>query len=236
MYSSFYAAARGVIAQQQKLDVTANNLANINNYGYKNKSVSFSNLMHYNMNNQYGQETALKAGTGVKVETTNTDFATEAYVETEGAYDFAIAGNGFFRLVNPRTGETTYTRNGRFSLSQYGGQFYLVNDAGNRVCDRNGNPVTVKNNTFSGEIGVYDFNIKDGMQSVGDNEFRPTGKNGAPFLVQDAKLIRHALETSGVDMAEEMTKVIESQRAYSYALRMVQTSDEIVNTVNSLRQ
>ena len=66
MYSSFYAAARGVIAQQQKLDVTANNLANINNYGYKNKSVSFSNLMYYNMNNQYGQDTAMKAGTGVR--------------------------------------------------------------------------------------------------------------------------------------------------------------------------
>ena len=74
MYSSFYAAARGVIAQQQKLDVTANNLANINNYGYKNKSVSFANLMCYNMNNQYGQDTAMKAGTGVKVEMTNTDF------------------------------------------------------------------------------------------------------------------------------------------------------------------
>lgn len=87
MYSSFYAAARGVIAQQQKLDVTANNLANINNYGYKNKSVSFSNLMYYNMNNQYGQDTAMKAGTGVKVEMTNTDFTPEAYTETDGAYD-----------------------------------------------------------------------------------------------------------------------------------------------------
>lgn len=101
MYSSFYAAARGVIAQQQKLDVTANNLANINNYGYKNKSVSFSNLMYYNMNNQYGQDTAMKAGTGVKVEMTNTDFTPEAYRETDGAYDFAIGGKGFFRLVNP---------------------------------------------------------------------------------------------------------------------------------------
>jgi len=130
----------------------------------------------------------------------------------------------------------TYTRNGHFSLSQQGNQFYLVNDAGNRVCDRNGNPVIVNNGTFSGEIGIYQFNITDGMQSVGDNEFAPTAKNGTPFLVQDGKLIRHALETSGVDMAEEMTKVIESQRAYSYALRMVQTSDEIVNTVNSLRQ
>ena len=94
MYSSFYAAARGVIAQQQKLDVTANNLANINNYGYKNKSVSFSNLMYYNMNNQYGQDTAMKAGTGVKVEMTNTDFTPEAYTETDGAYDFAIGGKG----------------------------------------------------------------------------------------------------------------------------------------------
>ena len=236
MYSSFYAAARGVIAQQQKLDVTANNLANINNYGYKNKSVSFSNLMYYNMNNQYGQDTAMKAGTGVKVEMTNTDFTPEAYTETDGAYDFAIGGKGFFRLVNPSSDAVTYTRNGHFSLSQQGNQFYLVNDAGNRVCDRNGNPVIVNNGTFSGEIGIYQFNITDGMQSVGDNEFAPTAKNGTPFLVQDGKLIRHALETSGVDMAEEMTKVIESQRAYSYALRMVQTSDEIVNTVNSSRQ
>ena len=107
MYSSFYAAARGVIAQQQKLDVTANNLANINNYGYKNKSVSFSNLMYYNMNNQYGQDTAMKAGTGVKVEMTNTDFTPEAYTETDGAYDFAIGGKGFFRLVNPSSDAVT---------------------------------------------------------------------------------------------------------------------------------
>lgn len=74
------------------------------------------------------------------------------------------------------------------------------------------------------------------MVSVGDNEFTPIEKNGNPFLVADAKVVSHALEMSGTNMAEEITKVIESQRAYSYAMRMVQTSDEIVNTVNSLRQ
>ena len=83
---------------------------------------------------------------------------------------------------------------------------------------------------------MYTFNITDGMLSVGDNEFAPVEKNGNPISVPDAQVVDHALETSGVDMADEITKVIESQRAYSYALKMVQASDEIVTTVNSLRQ
>lgn len=236
MYASFYTAASGMIAQQRKLDVTANNLANINNYGYKSKNACFADLIQFNLNNKYGQDTDMKAGVGVKVEHTNTDFTPNAYVETDGAHDYAIAGKGFFRLVNPTNGEVTYTRNGRFSMSQKGTQFYLINDAGNRVTDRNGNPITVVNGELSGEIGVYNFNITDGMVSVGDNEFTPIEKNGNPFLVADAKVVSHALEMSGTNMAEEITKVIESQRAYSYAMRMVQTSDEIVNTVNSLRQ
>lgn len=236
MYTSFYTAARGVMTQQEKLDITANNLANINNYGYKAKSASFSDLMYYNLNNKDGQQTALTAGTGVKVECTNTDFTPSEYTQTDGMYDYAIPGKGFFRLINPSTGEITYTRNGHFSLSQQGNQFYLVNDAGNRVSDGNGNPITVTPNGLSADIGVYTFNITDGMLSVGDNEFAPVEKNGNPISVPDAQVVDHALETSGVDMADEITKVIESQRAYSYALKMVQASDEIVTTVNSLRQ
>ena len=236
MYTSFYAAARGVMAQQQRLDITANNLANISNYGYKTKSASFSDLMYYNLNNKNGQDTDMKAGTGVRIGQVNTDFTPSPYTETGGIYDYAIENQGFFRMINPTSGEITYTRNGHFSLSQQGNQFYLVNDAGNRVSDQNGNPITVTNGRLSGEIGVYTFNVKDGMLSVGNNEFAPTENNGEAVLVQDAKVVAHVLEVSGVNMAEEMTKVIESQRAYSYALKMVQTSDEIVTTVNSLRQ
>lgn len=236
MYTSFYAAARGVMAQQEKLDVTANNLANINNYGYKSKSVAFSDLMYYNMNNPDGTDTGIKAGTGVKVEKTDTDFTPAGITETGNKYDYAIVDKGFFRLQNPVNGEITYSRNGRFSLSQQGNQMYLVNDAGNRVTDKNGNPVTVTATGLSGEIGVYGFAVTDGMLSAGENEFIPTEKNGAPILLPEAQVKNEALEVSGVNMAEEMAKVIESQRAYSYALKMVQTSDEIVNTVNSLRQ
>ena len=75
MYTSFYTAARGVIEQQKRLDVVANNMANLNNYGYKSKNATFSELMHYNLNNAYGEETSVKAGTGILMTKTNTDFS-----------------------------------------------------------------------------------------------------------------------------------------------------------------
>ena len=121
-------------------------------------------------------------------------------------------------------------------MSQFGNEFYLVNDSGNYVLDQNGNRIRVTGGNLSGEIGVYRFNVLDGMLSVGDNEFLPTEKNGNPILDANAKVKNYALESSGVDVAEEMSRVIESQRAYSYAMKMVQTSDEIVSTVNALRQ
>lgn len=236
MDTSFYTAARGAIEQQKRMDVVANNLANTNNYGYKTKNAVFSDLMYYNMHNTDGGETARKAGSGITVEKTDTDFTPNAFVTTNGAYDYAISGKGFFMLRNPQSGEITYTRNGHFSLSQREGQMYLVNDNGNLVLDQNQNSIVAGQAGLSGQIGVYSFNILDGMLSVGENEFAAVEKNGAPFLVQGDVLEEHALETSGVDVADEMTRIIESQRAYSYALRMVQTSDEIVSTINSLRQ
>ena len=235
MYTSFYTAARGAIEQQKKMDVVANNLANTNNYGYKPKAAVFSDLMYYNLNNIYGQETPLKAGTGVVVEKTDTNFEPSGFMTTDGTYDYAINGDGFFMLENPQDGTITYSRNGHFSLSLRGTQYYLVNDSGNLVLDQNRNRIQVTGGQLSGQIGVYGFNILDGMQSVGNNEFVPVAKNGAPYLMRGADLVDHALEMSGVNVADEITRVIESQRAYSYALRMVTTSDEIVTTVNGLR-
>lgn len=236
MYTSFYTAARGAMEQQKKMDVVANNLANTNNYGYKTKQAVFSDLMYYNLNNYTGEDTALKAGTGIVVEKTNTDFDPAGFVTTEGEYDYAIVDQGFFMLRSPLNGAVTYTRNGHFSLSQRGAAFYLVNDNGNFVLDQNQNPITVTDGELSGQIGVYGFNILDGMLSVGNNEFAPVAKNGAPYLMAGAQLRDHTLESSGVDVADEFTRMIETQRAYSYALRMVTTSDEVVGTINSLRQ
>lgn len=158
---------------------------------------------------------------------------------TERDYDFAIIDKGFFMMRNPVTNEITYTRNGRFSLSQRGDDFYLVNDAENLVLDRNQNPIRLVGDAATGlELealpGIYDFAVKNGMLNVGDNEYAPVAKNGPPIL-QDEDPLQGALESPGTDMALELVRMIESQRAYSYALKMVQTSDEVVQTVNSLR-
>ena len=235
MYTSFYTAARGAMEEQKKLDVVGNNLASANNYGYKAKTTVFYDLMYYNLNNYTGEDTPLKAGTGIHVEKTNTNFDPTGFVTTEGKFDFAIVQEGFFMLRSPITNEITYTRNGRFSMSKRGDEFYLVNDNGNFVLDQNRNPIRVIDGELSSEIGVYGFNILDGMQSIGNNEFSPVLKNGQPFLIQGAKLADHALEMSGVNVADDFTRMIEAQRAYSYALKMVQTSDEVVNTINTLR-
>lgn len=236
MYTSFYTAAQGVVAQQKRMDVVANNMANINNYGYKSKNATFFELMHYNLNNAHGEDTTIQAGAGTVLTRTNTDFSPNGIHKTESPYDFALTGPGFFMLKNPNNNEITYTRNGRFSLSQRGANFFLVNDKGNYVLDQSGQPIQVVDGNLNAQIGVYRFNVLDGMRSVGDNEFQPTAKNGNPILDANAEIVDHALEASGVDLAQEMSQVIESQRAYSYAMRMVQTSDEIVGTINNLRQ
>ena len=216
MYSSFYAAAVGAMGQQAKLDVVSNNLANINTAGYKAKVGAFQDLMYYNLNNFRGDETSIQAGTGIRLEKADTNF-------------------------NPVGFEITYTRNGRFSLSQRGDEFYLVNDSGKLVLDRNQNPIRLTGNVSEGEEpglsaqpAVYDFRIKNGMQNVGDNEYMPVEKNGEPVLTEELALQR-ALEMSGTDLAMDLVRMIESQRAFSYALKMVQTSDEVVQTVNGLR-
>lgn len=235
MYTSFYTAARGAMEEQQKMNVVANNLANVNNYGYKAKTTVFSDLMYYNLNNYTGADTPLKSGTGIRVEKTNTDFSPVGFTTTQGQFDYAITGKGFFMVRSPITNEITYTRNGHFSMSKRGDEFYLVNDKGNFVLDQNSNPIQIIDGELSGQIGVYGFNIMDGMLSVGDNEYVPSVKNGQPFLMPGAKVVDHALEMSGASVSDDFTRIIEAQRAYSYALKMVQTSDEIVNTVNTLR-
>ena len=236
MYTSFYSAARGAIEEQRKMDVIANNFASVNNYGYKPKSAVFSDLMYYNLNNYTGEDTPLKAGVGIVVEKTNTKFDPTVPTTTGGEYDYSILEDGFFMLLSPVTGEVSYTRNGHFSLSQRGDVFYLVNDNGNLVLDENQNPIIQEaDGELSGEIGVYGFNILDGMLSKGNNEFTPVAKNGDPYLIRGARLVDHSLEMSGVDTADEISKLIETQRAYSYALKMVQTSDEVMTTINGLR-
>lgn len=261
MNGSFYTAALGASGQQTKIDVLANNIANIKTIGYKPKTSAFSDLVYRNMDRGAGGG-RLQTGVGIKINTVTTDFRGGAHLDTGQEYDYAIAdNNGFFMLQDPATGQISYTRNGHFSLSVVEGEeeLYLVNDTGKRVMNWDQEPVTIEKRvpSISDEedyeeeeedeeedgnisrnplrIGVFDFQIKEGMESIGGSEFIPTATNGEPILVENANLVQGSLEESGVNFAKEMARLVETQRAYSYALKMLQTSDEVESMINSLR-
>lgn len=235
MDTSFYSAVRGAMTQQRNMDIISNNIANINTTGYKSKTASFQDLVYYNMNAPQGEVTRLGAGTGADIERTETDFSQAGFTRTGRMLDYAIQGNGFFMLRNPSDNTISYTRNGNFQLSQRADGFYLADARGKLVLDENQNPIRYEEGALTASPGIYDFVHTDGMISIGDGEYMPDDKNGAPVLAEDAQLLQGSLENSNVDLASEMSKVIESSRAYSYMLKMVQTSDEIEQTINSLR-
>lgn len=273
MELSFYTAAVGATSQQEKLDVIANNMANANTYGYKAKNPVFSDLLYSNMNAAENAQSNLKAGSGVRLEKTDISMEQGTLATTGAELDFAIIGQGYFGLLNPATQEVSYTRDGSFSLSRVGDDFYLASATGKWVMGPDQQPIVIKkavpgegdgkvgaeeygeNDSIedilkkvvqqveieegNGElnIGLFSFSNQNGILSAGNNEFVPVEKNGEPIAITATQenLQRGALERSNVEVADQFSQIIEAQRAYQYALRMVQTSDEVVATVNGLR-
>ena len=257
MEMSFYTGKVGASAQQAKLDVVANNIANVNTAGYKSKTLCFSDLMYNNMAGMNGLDSDVNSGSGAKGERTNVSFEKGSANLSSSDLDFSIEGRGFFALQNPQTKEYYYTTNGNFVLAEKEDGFYLSSKDGYFVIGKNGNPIRIKDsdtnsmegetdkdgNPLEGEVvsledaepAVFDFPRTEGMLSIGDTNFIPVEKNGTPFFVETAKVTRGSFEGSNVDVSKEFVKIIEAQRAYQYSLRVVQTTDEIQNLVNNLR-
>lgn len=237
MNMSFYTEALGAAGQQEKMNVIANNIANVNTDGFRSKNAVFSDLMYYNMRDEQGADTRVKAGSGIAMGRTDTDFSESSMAPTGGNTDFAISGRGFFMLQDPNTQAVSYSRNGKFNMSLRADGFYLVNDNGKLVLDENRNPIRLDEEGIVGGArpGIYTFPVQQGMLNTGNNELTATEKNGEPVLSADAELRQGYLEQSNVNLADEMSKTIECSRAYSYVLKMIQTSDEIEQVINSLR-
>lgn len=241
MNMSFFNAAVGAQQQQKRMNVQANNIANINTQGFKAERADFSTLMYRNMN---GIDNAqLPRGTGARVEMTATDFATGPLVTSGLPQSYGIEGYGFFGLVDVGTGEVSYTRDGSFALAEMTRLneervpeqvFYLSDGMGRLVLSDTGTTIEVANHNADYPVGVFDFVNRDGMLHVGTNRFMPTEKNGQ-VRMGEGKARRGVIEMSNVDLATELSKVIEAQRSFSYALKMVQTSDEVETTINGLR-
>ena len=248
MDMSFWTAAVGTDAAQNKLNIVSNNLANINNSGYKTKNPVFSELINYNLNGPREEKTDLQAGAGAIVSEAPTNFSTAALTNTERDMDYALtADNEFFLVQNQETGERMLTRTGHFHAGQRpDGSYVLMTDSDKMVLNTQGQPVVMNMDEQTAdeegvladgqEIGVYTLPYPSRLLNVGDNEYQVReGDNNPITLVQDPQMIQGALEQSNVNMAREMVSTIEAQRAFSYTLRMVTTSDEIAQTINSLR-
>ena len=247
MNMAFFTGAVGAIQQQQRMNVQANNISNVNNYGFKAERATFHHLMYGNVTGI--DDERLPKGAGTKMAKASIDFSNDGYLETGRLFDFAIEGKGFFALFDPESGEISYTRDGAFVMAYFpfdggeteegglpDGEWRLSDNEGRCVLDGAGNFIVIdpQDQKAELELGVFDFLIYDGMLHADSCRFIPIEKNGDLYM-GSGTVRRGFIEVSNVDLSQEFIKVIESQRAYSTALRVVQTSDEIEQTINGLR-
>lgn len=238
MKPAFYTGAAGLIAQQERLNVIGNNIANVNTYGYKAQTTSFQSLLNSEM--YVNTDNLAFTGHGIRIIDTGIQTGVAALIQTGGATDFAIGGNGWFAVESG--GQTQYTREGTFSLSEDGSKSYLVTSDGSFVLDTEGRKIAVEkeSNQFAlaEKIGVFNFSNSGALQPITNNRFLPTALSGTAGTAKEGeyRVLPGCLEQSGVSLTDEMANMIMAQRAYQLSARVVQAADEIEQTVNSLRK
>ena len=248
MIQGFYSAAVGAQQQMYSMDVHGNNISNINTQGFKAQVPSFQSLMYSMQGGIDGSQ--LPKGSGSLMALTGTDFSAGPMEETGRSLDFAIAGEGYFALYEPATGQVSFPRDGSFTLSSFqepvedqegqtdqAGQtqtvYYLSDGEGRQVLGTDGYPIAVTDPNADLSVGVFTIQYQDGLERAGSSRFLMGAKNGV-VRSSDSQVRRGFLESSNADLATELTGVIEAQRSYSYALKMVTTADEVETTINNL--
>lgn len=247
MIRGFYSAASGMTSQQTNLNSIANNVANISTTGFKPQQASFSSLLYENIN---GQSNPIQCGHGIRLGQLGIDFKQGQLFNTEMPLDCAILGEGFFAVEDQMNGTVTYTRDGNFQIQVDGKDRYLVNSSGEYVLDPDGDRIELKEKitevngkkTGTGQldldqsgIGVWTFPNPYALNLIGGNRFEATEAAGEPEAVENPAIQFGYLESSAVDMAKEMVKMIEASKAFSLNSRVLQTADELEKTVNQWR-
>jgi flagellar basal-body rod protein FlgG len=258
---SLWVAKTGLEAQQTRMQVVSQNLANVNTTGYKRQRAMFEDLLYQNVvqsggatSQQTQAPTGLNLGTGVHVVATDHQFAQGNLVTTGNQFDLAIQGRGFFEILLP-DGTQAYTRDGTFQINADGA---LVTSSGYAVqpaitIPPGAQAVTIgtdgsvsallpgqANAAQVGTLQLTDFVNPAGLQSRGQNLFRETVSSGppqpgTPGLNGLGTIGQGSLETSNVNVVEELVSMIETQRAYEMNSRAIETADQMLqHLTNSL--
>ena len=259
MDASMWVAKTGLDAQNTRMGVISNNLANVNTTGFKRDRAVFEDLLYQNVRQVGGQTsvntvapTGLMLGTGVRVVSTEKIHAQGNMITTQNALDVAINGDGFFQVLQP-DGTMAYTRDGSFKLSPTG---QVVTANGSLLQPALTVPPTTSAITFGadgtvtvqltgvaapqvlGNIQLARFANPAGLASLGQNLLAATGASGQvqqlkPGTSGAGQLMQGALEASNVNVVEEMVNMIETQRTYEVNSKAISASNEMLKFVNN---
>ena len=258
MHESIYIAASAGIKQARKMEMIAQNLANVNNTGYKKDGLVFKEMMP-----PFPPDSGLDAGKNILLSPNKsnknvsyvgitdqyTDFSTGGIKKTGGVLDIALDGEGFFKVQTPDG--PRYTRNGNFRLNT---AKQLVNQNGNQVLDRNDTPVVIDApgkisidgegsisvgnglaNTTLTNIKLVNFENKKFLEKIGDGLYRNKGLPEEELEAIDIKTRQGFLESSNVTSVEEMTEMVGTLRIFESYQKIIQSidsmNDQSVNTI-----
>ncbi|GGC92379.1 flagellar basal-body rod protein FlgG [Undibacterium terreum] len=259
MIRSLWIAKTGLDAQQTQMDVISNNLANVSTTGFKRSRAVFEDLLYQNIRQpgaQSSQQTqlpsGLQIGTGVRPVATER-IHTQGNLQAAGAKDLAIQGEGFFQVLLP-DGTTAYTRDGSFQTDNQG---QLTTSSGYVIQPA----ITIPANTLSitvasdgtvsvtqpgtiastqvGSITLATFINPTGLLSTGQNLYQETAASGAPSTNTPGtngagSIAQNYVETSNVNVAEELVNMIQTQRAYEINSKAITTSDQMLQRLTQL--
>jgi len=262
--AGLHTAASGVIGYQSALDITANNMANVNTNGFKASRASFHDLLYH----RWQQNERVDRGHGMRIDKVDLMFEQSELRETNQILDFAALDEGFFAVE--RDGRILYTKDGSFQITRDDdGIWYLGDSSRGFVLDYEGQRIAVPfisdtrgaaededdweydeydeyDAALNGNgaidatallerLGVFSFENPYGLNQTGNNYFEATLSSGEAAANPELGKLQGYLEASSTNIGNEMSKVIELQRAFQLNAQMVKTYGEIGDTINNLR-
>ncbi|MGF1784568.1 flagellar basal-body rod protein FlgG [Photobacterium swingsii] len=259
MHPALWVSKTGLDAQQTNISTISNNLANASTVGFKKSRAVFEDLFYQNINQPGGQSSqdtqlpsGLMLGAGSKVVATQKVFTQGNTQTTNNAMDMMIEGDGFFQIMLP-DGNIGYTRNGQFTINNEGqlvttGSGYVLQpeiavpeDAVGITVGTDGEVSArirgQQENQVLGQITTVNFINPGGLEPIGQNLFLPTGasgdpQEGVPGLNGLGSIRQSMLETSNVNVTEELVNMIEAQRVYEMNSKVISTVDQMLSYVN----
>ena len=258
MEASLWVSKTGLDAQQTRMTVISNNLANVNTVGFKKDRAVFEDLLYQNIRQAGGSTggdnkspTGLMIGTGVRIVSTEKNHTQGSMIQTKNALDLAIQGEGMFQVLQP-DGTFAYTRDGSFKLSV---DRELVTSSGMQLqpaitIPANAESISIgEDGTVSiqpygnaeeqviGQLLLTRFVNYAGLEPMGKNLYRETSASGAPLVgVPDAdgagRISQGSLEAANVNVVEEMVNMIETQRAYEINSKAISSVDSMLRFLN----